>query len=147
MHFQFLLVIQLPTSLLREVAATAAGRSANMPIPYDRNKIPSAKELRNNMTPQENKLWYQYLSRYHLRFQRQKTIGGFIADFYCFKALLVVEVDGSQHFTEHGLGYDNDRTTILRQKNLEVIRFSNDDIDSNFNDVCKRIDGHSSWRL
>jgi very-short-patch-repair endonuclease len=111
-----------------------------MSLPYDKNKIPKAKQLRKNMTAQERKLWYQYLSRYPVRFQRQKTIGGFIADFYCAKAHLVIEADGGQHYDEQGKAYDMDRTTILRQKGLEVIRFSNESIDTLFHEVCRRID-------
>jgi very-short-patch-repair endonuclease len=74
------------------------------------------------MTPQEKKLWYQFLCRYPVRFQRQKTIGGFIADFFCAKALLIIEIDGNQHISDQGLAYDIDRTNILRQKNMDVIR-------------------------
>ena len=66
--------------------------------PYRKENIPRAKELRKNMTPWERKLWYEFLRNYPLRFQRQKAIGDYIADFYCAKAGLVVELDGGGHY-------------------------------------------------
>ena len=110
-----------------------------MSLPYDRTKIPRAKELRKNMTPQERKIWYQYLSSYPVRFQRQKTIDGFIVDFYCAKALLVIEVDGRQHEREQGLAYDSDRSNILMKHYIKVIRFTNEEVDANFGSVCRDI--------
>ena len=111
-----------------------------MSLPYDKNKILKAKELRKNMTPQEKKLWYQYLSKYHARFQRQKTISGFIADFFCAKAHLIIEVDGSQHRTASGIAYDKDRTDVFRKYNLDVLRVINEDIELHFQDICRDID-------
>ena len=92
------------------------------------------------MTPQEKHLWYDFLRSYPVRFQRQKTIKSFIADFYCHKAKLIVEIDGSQHFSEQGMAYDNERTNILKEFDLEVIRFSNYDVNTNFEGVCVEID-------
>ncbi len=92
------------------------------------------------MTPQEKHLWYDFLNSHPVRFQRQKTIKSFIADFYCHEARLIVEIDGSQHYTEQGLAYDEERTNILKEFNLEVLRFSNYDIDTNFEGVCIAID-------
>ena len=66
-----------------------------MRSPYNKNLILFAKALRKNTTPQENHLWYDFLRSYTPRFQRQKTIGQFIADFYCEKVRLVIELDGS----------------------------------------------------
>ena len=111
-----------------------------MSLPYNHKKIPFAKELRKNATKQENHIWYDFLRIYSPRFQRQKTIGGFIADFYCCKAHLIIELDGSQHYTTEGLEYDNIRTKILEQYELEVIRFTNKDVDDNFTGVCTMID-------
>ena len=68
-----------------------------MSLEYNKNNIARAKTLRKNSTPQENHLWYDFLSTYEIRFQRQKAIDNFIADFYCHKAKLVIEIDGSQH--------------------------------------------------
>ena len=66
---------------------------------YNKENIPLAKTLRKNMTPWERKLWYDFLRYYPVRFQRQKAIGNYIADFYCVKARLVIELDGGGHYT------------------------------------------------
>ena len=111
-----------------------------MPLPYKGYNIPLAKKLRAKATPQENKLWYKFLSKYKVRFQRQKAIGDFIADFYCFKAKLVIEIDGSQHFEVQSMQKDNFRTEYLQSHNLTVIRFTNKQINENFTEVCQYID-------
>ena len=85
-------------------------------------------------------MWYDFLSKYEIRFQRQKAIDNFIADFYCHKAKLVIEIDGSQHYTEDGLKKDEFRTEILEGYDLKVIRFTNYQIDTNFRGVCEYID-------
>ncbi len=99
-----------------------------------------AKDLRKNMTPQEKHLWYDFLSKYETRWYRQRIIDNFIADFYCSGAKLVVELDGAQHFEENALAYDKERTQILKCYGILVIRFSNYEIDTNFNGVCMEID-------
>jgi len=111
-----------------------------MSLKYNKNLIPRAKELRKNATKQEKHLWYDFLSLYPIRFQRQKAIDNFIVDFYCHKAKLVVEIDGSQHYTDAGLAYDTERTKILTSYDLRILRFSNIDIDKNFEGVCRMID-------
>ena len=111
-----------------------------MSLPYKHNLISTAKALRKNMTPQERHLWYDFLKSYSVRFQRQKTIGNYIADFYCHSAKLVVEIDGSQHFTAEALQYDSDRTQQLEEFGVTVIRFSNYDVNTNFYGVCTQID-------
>ena len=111
-----------------------------MPLVYNGKYIPLAKHLRKNSTPQENHLWYDFLSYYKIRFQRQKVIDNFIADFYCYKAKLIIEIDGSQHRTELGKAKDSFRTEILRGYDLKVIRFTNQQIDECFYEVCSFID-------
>mgnify|MGYP003295711458 CR=1 FL=1 len=118
-----------------------------MSLPYKSELIPFAKKLRADMTPQERRLWYCFLREYPIRFQRQKAIKSFIADFYCHKAGLIIEIDGSQHYTEEGIAYDRERTNMLKEFNLEVIRFSNIDIDDNFEGVCRMIDNQISQKL
>lgn len=75
-----------------------------------------------------------------MRFQRQKAIGNYIADFYCAKARLVVELDGGGHYTSEQIKKDTLRTKDLESMCLTVIRISNLDIDQNFIGVCERID-------
>ena len=118
-----------------------------MSLPYNGNMIGIAKILRRNMTPQEKHLWYDFLNTYPVRFQRQKTIKSFVADFYCHNAKLIVEIDGSQHYTKQGIAYDEERSGILKEFNLKVIRFSNYDVNTNFEGVCIEIDKVVKERL
>lgn len=111
-----------------------------MSLDYNKKNIRLAKNLRNHPTPQENHLWYDFLAEYEIRFQRQKAIDNFIADFYCHKAKLIIEIDGSQHYSEQGLEKDEFRTEILEGYGLKVIRFTNHQIDTNFRVVCQYID-------
>ena len=107
---------------------------------YNKSNIPLAKALRKNMTPWERKLWYDFLRNYPVRFQRQKAIGNYIADFYCARARLIVELDGGGHYTEEQAEKDADRTNELEAMNLKVLRICNLDIDRNFRGVCDHID-------
>ncbi|MBR5295770.1 MAG: DUF559 domain-containing protein [Clostridia bacterium] len=111
-----------------------------MSLDYNEKNIILAKNLRKNATPEENHLWYDFLSKYKIRFQRQKAIDHFIADFYCHRANLVIEIDGSQHYTEEGYKKDEFRTEILEGYDLKVIRFTNRQIHMRFQEVCEYID-------
>ena len=107
---------------------------------YNKENIPLAKALRKNMTPWERKLWYDFLRPYPVRFQRQKAIGNYIADFYCARARLVIELDGGGHYTAEQAEKDALRTKDLESMNLTVVRVCNLDIDRNFRGVCEYID-------
>ena len=107
---------------------------------YKKENIPLAKELRKNMTPWERKLWYEFLRSYPVRFQRQKAIGNYIADFYCAKARLVLELDGGGHYTPEQAEKDEQRTDDLNAMDLRVVRICNLDIDRNFRGVCEYVD-------
>lgn len=107
---------------------------------YNKDNIPFAKDLRKNMTPWERKLWYEFLRAYPLRFQRQKAVGNYIADFYCAKAGLIIELDGGGHYTVEQIEKDKVRTKELEDMNLTVLRVCNLDIDRNFKGVCEYID-------
>jgi len=107
---------------------------------HNENNKPFAKALRQNMTPWERKLWYCFLKEYPVRFQRQKCIDEFIVDFYCFRAKLIIELDGSGHYEPAEIKYDQRRTKTLEKYGLKVIRFTNIDIDKNFYSVCTVID-------
>ena len=111
-----------------------------MSLPYEHHLIKSAKSLRKEATKQENHLWYDFLKNYPLRFQRQKAIGNYIVDFYCHKARLVVELDGSQHYEKDSVHYDAQRTVFLNEQGLTVLRIANIDIDRNFEAACMEID-------
>ena len=100
----------------------------------------NAKTLRKNMTKEERHLWYDFLKMYPVRFLRQKVIDNYIVDFYCHSARLIVELDGSQHYEEKGLLKDKIRTERIEQRNLTVIRISNNEVNRNFEGVCQYID-------
>ena len=107
----------------------------------DERLLTYARELRKNMTQEERKLWYMYLrSHPKWRFRRQEVIGHYIADFYCAKARLVIEIDGSQHFEENAMRYDAARTTYFADQQLRVIRFTNADINQRFSNVCETVE-------
>ena len=118
-----------------------------MPIYYSENNKPFAQSLRRNMTKQERRLWYGFLSKYPVRFRRQKQIGSYIVDFYCSSAKLIVELDGSQHFTDEALQRDRERTAYLEKLGLTVIRIPNNEIDQNFYGACEWIDLQVKERL
>lgn len=95
--------------------------------PYNKNLKYNARQLRNNMTEAEQKLWLRLRQKQilGLQFYRQKPILNFIVDFYCPAASLIIECDGSQHLNEKGLQYDLVRDQALTQLNLTVLRFNN----------------------
>ncbi len=92
------------------------------------------------MTPQEKHLWYDFLRNYPVKIYKQRIIDGFIVDFYCHSAKLVIEIDGSQHYTPEGMSYDNSRSHLLRKRGLYILRFTNGDVDNYFDGVCYMID-------
>jgi very-short-patch-repair endonuclease len=107
--------------------------------PINSNKLERAKYFRKNMTEAEQVLW-QHLRRNQLNglhFRRQQIIWGFIVDFYCHAAGLVIEVDGKIH--EQQQEYDIDRDCILTEKGLRVLRVSNDEVMKEIEQVLDRI--------
>ena len=92
------------------------------------------------MTPEEKHLWYDFLKTYPIQFTRQRVIGNYIVDFYCRRANLVIEIDGSQHYLSDAITYDKERTRYFESIDIEVIRFLNKDIEDNFENVCAYID-------
>ena len=115
-------------------------RGETMTIAKDNTQLENARRLRREMTPHERKLWYLFLRRYPVKIYKQRIIGRFIVDFYCASARLVIELDGSQHYEPQGLAYDAERSQFLMSLGLEILRFSNRDIDKDFRGVCAQID-------
>ncbi len=111
-----------------------------MTIPKDNSQLANARRLRREMTPHERKLWYLFLRKYPVKIYKQRIIGRFIVDFCCASAKLVIEVDGSQHYEAQGMAYDAERSQFLTALGLEVLRFSNRDIDRDFCGVCEQIE-------
>ena len=108
-----------------------------------RNKVlkTHSTDLRNNATKQENHLWYDFLRKHSPHFYRQRIIGNYIVDFYSPKAKLVIELDGSQHGEEEAIENDAVRTEFFDSWGLSVLRFTNRDIDDNFEACCECIEG------
>ena len=106
-----------------------------------------AQKLRKHATEQENHLWYAFLRDYPVQFRRQVTMNRFIVDFYCAKAKLILEVDGSQHYTEDGEAYDSERTARLESFGYIVLRITNDDVNQRFRNVCEMIDKEVKERI
>ena len=113
----------------------------------DSNISKLARALRKNMTKEERHLWYDFLRDYPVRFMRQRPIGRYIADFYCAKAMLVIELDGSQHFEESGLQKDEKRNADLAEAGIKVIHIPNNEINRNFSGVCEFVDLEVKKRL
>jgi len=98
------------------------------------------KDLRNNSTPQEIILWSKLKnSQIGFKFRRQHSIGGYIVDFYCPSKKIIIEIDGSQHFTKDSIEYDKRRTSFFKGLDLRVLRFDNNDINKNIDGVILNI--------
>ncbi|MCC7160241.1 endonuclease domain-containing protein [Candidatus Nomurabacteria bacterium] len=103
---------------------------------FKRKKI--RKELRKNQTPQETILWSKLRNNQtKQKWRRQVSIGPYIADFYCAKKLLVIEIDGSQHLDNEE--YDKDREQYFLDLGIRTTRFWNSEINTNIDGVFKII--------
>lgn len=113
-----------------------------MPLYHNKKLVPFAKDLRNNMTDEERKLWYLFLKRLPLTVNRQKNIGNYIIDFYIHSHMLAIEIDGRQHkLPEHKMS-DAHRDKELEALGITVLRYANRDINRNFRAVCEDILRH-----
>ena len=122
-------------------------KEKNVFLPRNKKLKGISSSLRKNATPEENKLWYEFLRTYSVRVNRQRIIGDYIADFYCSKAKLIIEIDGSQHFYEKSVVKDKIRTEFFESLGIKVIRFQNDEINQCFYEVCTRIDEEIKQRV
>jgi len=124
-----------------------AGKSINGPLtlnpsPVGRGKkLSRAQALRKCLTPQEYKLW-QLLRGNKLnntKFKRQYPLGKYIVDFVCIEKMLVIEIDGGGHNTDKQIKFDINRTSYLNSRGFKVIRFWNNEVDSNIDGVIEQI--------
>ena len=108
---------------------------------YGRNHtlISNARSLRKSMTKEERHLWYDFLRYCRPRFRRQEIIANYILDFFCHEAKVAIELDGSQHCEPSAMAYDNRRSAHLQSLGITVLRFSNFDVNKNFQGVCQHI--------
>ena len=106
-----------------------------------------SQQLRKEATKEERHLWYDFLKNYPIQFKRQYLIDQYIVDFYCYKAKLVIELDGSQHYEPKKQIYDQQRTADITAKGFKVLRFTNLEIKRQFSAVCEKIDTEVQSRL
>ena len=113
----------------------------------DSVKLQRARELRKEMTPEEKMLWRHLRGNWlqGLHFRRQQAIDGFIVDFYCHAAGLVVEVDGPIH--EAQADYDAERDRVLSERGLRMLRLKNEEVSGNISAVLNRIAAACSERI
>ena len=111
-------------------------------LPRETKSVRNATELRKNLTKQERHLWYDFLKLLPVHFYRQYTIEKYIVDFFCPKANLAIEIDGSQHYEENTMKYDEQRTKLLESYGIVVLRYTNRDINERFTAVCDDIKNH-----
>lgn len=105
----------------------------------NRARIEIRKDLRKNQTPQEIILWSKIRNNQtSYKWRRQVSIGPYIADFYCAKKLLVIEVDGSQHLENKE--YDKERNNYFLNLGIRTIRFWNNEINTNIDGVILKIE-------
>jgi len=115
------------------------GEGGSNYIQYNPSLKDKAKELRNNQTKAEKKIWYEFLSNYNYKFLRQKPIDEYIVDFFCNKLKLIIEIDWDTHRSDKEIAYDKKKTKALEWFWFKIIRFTNTEIFENFDEVCKII--------
>lgn len=111
-------------------------------IPKTHKSLNLSRILRNNPTKEENHLWYDFLRSYPLRFHRQYVIENYIVDFFCPKAKLIVELDGSQHYYPKNTSNDISRTKTIEKYGFKVLRYTNIEINQQFDYVCDDINNN-----
>ncbi|MCB9078008.1 MAG: DUF1156 domain-containing protein [Anaerolineaceae bacterium] len=124
-----------------QVSTTQSTQPLWTPTPVPPHLLEAARRLRREMTDAEQLLW-QCLRRKQLggyRFRKQHPLERFVLDFYCPAARLAIELDGGQHNTPDGLARDEERTAILQQHGIEVIRFWNNEVLTDLEGVLQRI--------
>ncbi len=154
-------IVEISSPLRGEVGANAPGGGDfiidNTPTlvlpstgrgkkPFTKTAQRRAKNLRNNLTEAEKKLWY-FLRNNQLgvKFRRQQPIGKYIVDFICFDKSLIIELDGGQHGSNQS--YDIVRDDFLKRENFTVLRFWNNEIMENMDGVLEVIVKHLAHPL
>ena len=105
------------------------------------NLLKIASDLRKNMTRSEKVLWKELRKRKleGFKFRRQHPIAVFVVDFFCYDAMLVIEVDGNVHESSYQMERDIERTKILNDFGIRELRFKNEDIFNNIEEVVTEI--------
>lgn len=98
------------------------------------------------MTSEEKHLWYDFLCKFNLNAKRQKVFYNYILDFYIPCAKIAIELDGRQHGRAENRASDNERDAFLESKGILVLRYTNNQINTNFFNVCNDILKHCELR-
>ena len=101
-----------------------------------------SQDLRSNMTKEGKHLWYDFLKNLPQTVNRQKVVGNYILDFYCADAGIAIELDGSQHYEHDAKCKDAIRDEFLNNQGISVLRYTNIEVNENFNGVCLDILRH-----
>ena len=111
--------------------------------PYNESLTEFAKELRKNMTPEDRHLWYDFLKFLPLTVKRQYVVGNYILDFFIPSVNIAIEIDGSQHAEIEGKKADEIRDKDLSEVGIKVIRYTNPQINKQFDwvviDILKKV--------
>jgi very-short-patch-repair endonuclease len=103
-------------------------------------KLERARQLRKQMTPAEKLLWEELRgNKLGPHFRRQQIISGFIVDFYCHAAGLVIELDGAAHGVRDTKESDSRREAVLRHIGLRIVRFKDGEVSRNLPQVLGTI--------
>jgi very-short-patch-repair endonuclease len=116
---------------------------------YERHLRAYSRSLRKDMTDAEMKLWSRIRGKQlrGVQFYRQKPLGGFIVDFFCPKAKLIIELDGGQHYSAAGLAKDETRDGFFKKAGLKVLRFSDREVFERLEAVLEKIDAYVSSQI
>ena len=106
---------------------------------HNEKLTPNAKTLRKNLTKEERHLWYDCFKKLPVTVHRQKVLGKYIVDFYVASKKLVIELDGSQHYEDDNKAKDEERDRYLEGLGLQVVRYTNLDVNTHFEAVCQDI--------
>jgi len=112
-----------------------------MPVPYRRDLVPLARKLRKNPTEPEKKLWFACLKQLkNVKVYRQRPMLNYIVDFEVREAKLVIEIDGDSHYLEEASrAKDVQRDAALAQYGYKVVRFTNEQVMKEAEQVCEVI--------
>ncbi len=116
-----------------------------MKLPFNPSKTKKLRRyLRSNMPPAEQALWKKLqgkkLNGY--KFRRQFGVGDYILDFYCPKGRIAIEIDGPSHFKESAFKKDTVRKTYIESAGIKILRFNNQDVQTNIEGVLQKILEH-----
>ena len=111
-----------------------------MKIRYESYTKPFAKQMRKELTKYEKKFWFEFAKNYQYKIYRQKLVDNYILDFYCAKAKVAIELDGSQHFEPINEEFDAQRTNNLNKYGILVLRYTNLELIKNFKYIYDEVD-------